>query len=89
MSPPGSPSSSPGRSGASGDAEGFSVEEFFRRVAEKEGVDIEAASAHASAVMAVLGETIDEGELQDVREQLPQDFYHLLEQPDCGRYLCG
>ncbi len=64
---------------ASGDAEGFSLEEFFRRVALKEDVDVETASAHAAAVMAVLGEAIDEGELQDVREQLPQGFYHLLE----------
>ncbi len=64
---------------ASGDAEGFSLEEFFQRVALKEGADIETAAEHASAVMEALGEAIDEGESQDVREQLSRDFYHLLE----------
>jgi uncharacterized protein (DUF2267 family) len=36
------------------EAEGFSLEEFYGRVAEREGVDIETARHDASAVMSVL-----------------------------------
>ena len=36
------------------EAEDFSLEEFYRRVAEREGVDIETARIYASAVMRVL-----------------------------------
>ncbi len=64
---------------AAGGAEGFSLEEFYRRVAKKEGVSIDTATGQASAVMAVLGEAISDDELEDIRSQLPQEFYHLFE----------
>ena len=64
---------------ASGNPEGFGLEGFFRRVAEKEGVDINKATDHATAVMKVLSEAISSGELSDVRSQLPREFYPLLQ----------
>lgn len=60
------------------EAEGFSLEEFYRRVAEREGVDIETARIDASAVMRVLREAVTPGELDDVMAQLPKDFTFLL-----------
>jgi uncharacterized protein (DUF2267 family) len=60
------------------EAEGFSLEEFYRRVAEREGVDIETARIDASAVLRVLREAVTPGELDDVLSQLPEDFYTLL-----------
>ncbi len=63
---------------ASGNAEGFGLDAFFGRVAEKEGTDVGEATEHASAVMAVLGQAITDGELQHVRAQLPEEFYSLL-----------
>jgi uncharacterized protein (DUF2267 family) len=60
------------------EAEGFSLEEFYRRVAEREGVDIETARIDASAVMRVLREAVTPGELDDVMAQLPEDFNALL-----------
>jgi uncharacterized protein (DUF2267 family) len=60
------------------EAEGFSLEEFYRRAAEREGVDIETARIDASAVMRVLREAVTPGELDDVMAQLPEDFNALL-----------
>lgn len=64
---------------AGGNPEGFGLDAFFRRVAEKEGVDLGKAAEHASAVMAVLGQAVTDGELQDMRSELPQEFYPLLQ----------
>jgi uncharacterized protein (DUF2267 family) len=60
------------------EAEGFSLEEFYRRVAEREGVDIETARIDASTVMGVLSEAVTSGELDDVMAQLSEDFNTLL-----------
>jgi uncharacterized protein (DUF2267 family) len=60
------------------EAEGFSLEEFYRRVAEREGVDIETARIDASTVMRVLSEAVTPGELDDVMAQLSEDFNTLL-----------
>ena len=60
------------------EAEGFSLEEFYRRVAERDGVDIDTARIDASVVMRVLREAVTSGELDDVMAQLPEDFSILL-----------
>jgi uncharacterized protein (DUF2267 family) len=54
------------------------LEELHRRVAEREGVDIETARIDASAVMRVLREAVISSELDDVWVQLPDDFNSLL-----------
>ena len=59
-------------------AEGLSLEEFYQRVAEREGVDIETARNDASAVMTVLGLAVTPGELDDVMAQLPSEFNVLF-----------
>ena len=60
------------------EAEAFSLEEFYRRVAEREGVDIETARIDAEAVMRTLREAVTPGELDDVLAQLPAEFNMLL-----------
>jgi uncharacterized protein (DUF2267 family) len=60
------------------EAEGFSLEELYQRVAEREGVDIETARIDASAVMRVLREAVTPGELDNLMVQLPKDFNTLL-----------
>ncbi len=57
----------------------FSLDEFFRRVSEREGVDLPIAVHHARAVISVLSEAVTPGELQDVRAQLPSEFDPLFE----------
>lgn len=62
----------------------FSVEAFYRRVAEREDVAPDEATTHARAVMAALAVAVGENELQDVREQLPNEYDSLFEPPEPG-----
>lgn len=59
--------------------ERFSLEEFFRRVAERESVDYPDAVYHARVVVEVIGEAITQGEMDDVRAQLPAEYDPLFE----------
>jgi len=60
--------------------ETFELEEFYRRVAEREGagVDLPQATHHAQAVVSVLQEAVSAGEMNDVRAQLPADYAELF-----------
>lgn len=62
----------------SGPPEGFDVDEFLRRVAEREGVDIEEAERHVHAVFDGLRYVV-ENEFDDVVAELPEDFAPLLD----------
>jgi uncharacterized protein (DUF2267 family) len=62
-----------------GAGERFSSDEFFKRVCEKEGVDLPVAVYHARVVMEVLKEAVSPGEIEDLRAQLPPDFQRLFE----------
>lgn len=64
---------------AGGDPESLSLEEFFGRVAEKQGTGEALAEKHATIVLSILGRAVDNGELSDIRSQLPKDFQPLLE----------
>jgi uncharacterized protein (DUF2267 family) len=59
-------------------SEFFSLNDFLQRVGEEEGVGIEAAEAHACAVMNVLQEAVSKGEMEDVRRQFPSEFDTLF-----------
>ena len=67
-----------------GDREAFSVEEFYGRVAQKEGVDKDEAVRHARAVATVVQTAVTEGELEDVRSQLSDDYKELFGQPQAS-----
>ena len=58
------------------------MEEFLRRVGEREGVNADTARNHASAVMTVLREAVTSGQLDDIRAQLPQEFTLFLNTAD-------
>jgi uncharacterized protein (DUF2267 family) len=64
--------------GQKGPAQRFDIDEFLRRVAEREGVDPETADAHARAVFAALGQAVSAKQLADLAAQLPKDFAPLL-----------
>jgi uncharacterized protein (DUF2267 family) len=66
-------------------AEPFGLDEFVRRVAEREGVDPATASGHAQAVFTALGQAVAPGELRDMAAQLPRDFEPLLQAAQIGR----
>jgi putative drug exporter of the RND superfamily len=61
-----------------GGPERFGVDEFVRRVGEREGVDDRSAAAHARAVLATLDEAIA-GDLDYVRAQLSDDYAPLFD----------
>ena len=64
-----------------GDGESFSVDEFYDRVAQKEGVDHDKAVKHARAVATVLQTAVTGGEVDDVRSQLGNEYGELFGQP--------
>ncbi len=64
-----------------GDRESFSVEEFYERVAQREGVSREEAVKHARAVATVVQSTVTGGEVDDVRSQLGNEYEELFGQP--------
>jgi uncharacterized protein (DUF2267 family) len=59
-------------------AEGFDVDEFVRRVAEREGVDEPTAYGHARAVLDALARAVGPDELADVAAELSKDYAALL-----------
>jgi uncharacterized protein (DUF2267 family) len=67
------------------EAEAFGLDEFHRRVGEREGVDPRTAAAHARAVFVALGVAVAPGELRDMASQLPAEFEPLLQAAGVGR----
>jgi uncharacterized protein (DUF2267 family) len=67
-------------------AEGFDIDEFIRRVAEREQVDLTAAEQHARAVFDALGRTVSRDELADMVAELPQNFAPLIAEAE-GRFV--
>ncbi len=60
------------------DAEEFPLEEFYRRVAEREDVSVPDATLHAQAVVRTLREATSGGEMDDIRSQLPGEYTSLF-----------
>ena len=56
----------------------FSLDEFFQRVSQREGVGLQEATLHARVVDAVLAEAVTAGELDNFKSQLPPDLAQLF-----------
>ena len=56
----------------------LTLDEFFELVREREGVELEEATLHARVVIGVLTEAVSQGEIKDVRVQLPAAFAQLF-----------
>jgi uncharacterized protein (DUF2267 family) len=61
-----------------GRPEPFDVDEFLRRVAEREAVDAETAERHARAVFEALARAVTQKEFADTVAELPKDYAPLL-----------
>lgn len=61
--------------------ESFDLDEFFERIAEREGagIDLPQATFHARTVISVLEDAVTPGEMADVRTQLPEEWDPLFE----------
>lgn len=57
----------------------FEWDEFVERVAERSGVDEADAQFRAQAVADLVWDVVPEGEVEDVRGSLPDDFEPLFE----------
>ena len=64
-----------------GGRESFPAEEFYERVAQKEGVGNDEATRHARAVATVVQTAVTGGELDDLRSQLGDGYRELFGQP--------
>ncbi len=62
-------------------AQRFSLDEFFERIADREGagVDMPQSVYNTRAVMTVLKEAVTPGLLDKIREQLPGEYDSLFE----------
>jgi uncharacterized protein (DUF2267 family) len=67
-----------GRERSGGKATRMSLDEFLRRVAEREGVDPDQAREHARAVLVTLREAVGDEEFRDVTVQLPDEYLTAL-----------
>lgn len=59
--------------------ESFDLNEFFRRVCEREGVELPDAVHHARSVISVLCDAVSPGEINDILTQLTEDYDDLFE----------
>lgn len=64
-----------------GGRQDFALAEFFRRVAERSGVEESRAIQDARAVALVLQEAVTTGEMDDVRNQLKPEYEELFGRP--------
>lgn len=62
-----------------GAGEPFSLDEFFRRVGDREGVSLADATYHARIIIALISEVVTMGEIENVRAQLPAEFRQLFD----------
>jgi uncharacterized protein (DUF2267 family) len=67
-----------GKENSGGKARGMSFEQFVAKVAEREGVDREAAREHAVDVLRTLRDAVGEDEFFDLAAELPADFHEAL-----------
>lgn len=52
----------------------YTLDEFFQIVSQREGVELPQAVYHTRVVMEVLSEAISQGEINDIKAQLPPEF---------------
>jgi uncharacterized protein (DUF2267 family) len=68
-----------------GTGEQFDLDEFFRRVTEREGVDQPDAVFHARTVLEVTDQATTGGLMTKVREQFPAEYGPLFDAGSDGR----
>ncbi len=61
-----------------GSGEPFGLDEFFWRVSQRAGIDLQEASLQARVVISVLSEAVTMGEIENVRAQLPEDIRQMF-----------
>ena len=62
-----------------GAGESYTLNEFFQRVSDREGVALPEGTFHARVVIGLISEVVTMGEIENVRAQLPVEFRELFE----------
>jgi uncharacterized protein (DUF2267 family) len=62
----------------------YSLDEFFKKAADYEEVDLPESVHHTRAVIDVLSDVVSAGEMRDVRAQLPEEYDALFEAGSSG-----
>ena len=70
-----------GRERSGGQAQKMPLEEFVRRIAEREGVPVDVARAHARAVMNTIRDAVVAKEWHDISSELPNSYLQELAEP--------
>jgi uncharacterized protein (DUF2267 family) len=70
-----------GKQRSGGQAQKMSLEEFVRRIAEREGVPADVARAHARAVMNTIRDAVVAKEWHDISSELPRSYLQELAEP--------
>ncbi len=65
-----------GRAGENGDH--FPLKEFYQKVSQIEGVDLETAATHVQGVFSALGSAVTSGEFSDIKNDLSDDYAELF-----------
>jgi uncharacterized protein (DUF2267 family) len=60
-------------------AEPFSLDQFFTRVNEEQGIDMPTASMYVRSVMDALGELLPQEHYQRLRSALPDEFVSMFD----------
>ena len=60
------------------ESEQYNVEEFFNRVGARADLTYQDVTERTRQVLSVLREAISDGEIQDIRESLPDEYDALL-----------
>ncbi|MFB6214575.1 MAG: DUF2267 domain-containing protein [Candidatus Bipolaricaulia bacterium] len=58
--------------------EWISLEEFYTRISERSGLSFELASQVTGEIMEVLREATSEGEMDDLKKQLPVEYREIF-----------
>jgi uncharacterized protein (DUF2267 family) len=69
-----------GKELSGGKARRMTPDDFVRRVAEQEGISLNRALEHVSAVLRTVREAVGEQEFLDVTAQLPAEYEALVRQ---------
>ncbi len=57
----------------------FTLDDFFMRVAEREGSELAEATFHVRVVLGLVAEVVTMGEIENIRARLPAEFRQLFE----------
>lgn len=70
-----------GKQHSGGRAQKMPLEEFVRRIAEREGVPVDVARAHARAVLNTVRDAVLPKEWHDISSELPNSYLEELAEP--------